>query len=72
MMEENKSSRKPFVQDVYDIVVDYSGYSSLAGMIFVFMPDLPTIGRVIMHQESILPNFVFLCFPIFNDKLECL
>jgi hypothetical protein len=24
------------------------------------------------NQESILPNFVFLCFPIFAVMLECL
>jgi hypothetical protein len=40
---ETKSSR---TKEMYDIVVDYSGYSTLAGLIYVFMPGQPFIGKV--------------------------
>jgi hypothetical protein len=42
---EPKSSR---TKEMYDIVVDYSGYSTLAGLIYVFMPGQPFIGKVMM------------------------
>jgi hypothetical protein len=34
------------IKEMYDIVVDYSGYSTLAGLIYVFMPGQPLIGKV--------------------------
>jgi hypothetical protein len=43
---ETKSSR---TKEMYDIVVDYSGYSTLAGLIYVFMPGQPFIGKVMMY-----------------------
>ena len=45
------SSKKPtseFVQNAYEIVVDYSGYSTLAGLIYVFMPNQPFVGKVML------------------------
>ena len=42
----NNVAKKSFTQDAYEIVVDYSGYSTLAGLIYVFMPNQPFIGKV--------------------------
>jgi hypothetical protein len=33
-------------KEMYDIVVDYSGYSTLAGLIYIFMPDQTLVGKV--------------------------
>jgi hypothetical protein len=44
--EENPTTTKPCSQDAYNIVAGYSEYSSLAGLIFIFMPDLPCVGKV--------------------------
>ena len=37
-----------------------------------FATDISKLGGKLEIQEPILPNFVFLCFPIFSVKLECL
>ncbi len=55
-MEPKKPSSE-FVQHAYEIVVDYSGYSTLAGLIYVFMPNQPFIGKV--------SNFVILYVEVF-------
>ena len=39
------------VKEMYDIVVDYSGHSTLAGLIYVFMPGQPCIGKVSLYQS---------------------
>ena len=41
---------KSRIKEMYDIVVDYSGYSTLAGLIYVFMPGQPRIGKVNLCQ----------------------
>ena len=50
-MDENNQSlhhgKRNRTKEMYDIVVDYSGYSTLAGLIYVFMPGQPYIGKVI-------------------------
>jgi hypothetical protein len=47
MASDEKNSR---TAKMYDIVVDYSGYSTLAGLIYVFMPGQPLIGKV-LHKS---------------------
>jgi hypothetical protein len=49
MADESKSKR----QEMYDIVIDYSGYSTLAGLIYIFMPEQPLMGKV----ENTAPCF---------------
>jgi hypothetical protein len=49
------ATKKPsseFVQNAYEIVVDYSGYSTLAGLIYVFMPNQPFFGKVRLFFAS--------------------
>jgi hypothetical protein len=52
MASENKSKR----QEMYDIVVDYSGYSTLAGLIYIFMPEQPMIGKVQLMSDACETN----------------
>jgi hypothetical protein len=51
--EDNPRTTKPCSQDAYNIVAGYSEYSSLAGLIFVFMPNLPCVGRVFKDQTLV-------------------
>ncbi len=66
-MDENKST-KSLGQNAYDIIVDYSGYSSLAGLIFVFMTNLPSIGRVIMYLMWTKLQFFWNFKPFFSEN----
>ena len=44
--EVRKPLRKSRVKEVYDIIADYSNYSTLAGLIYVFMPGQPYVAKV--------------------------
>ena len=55
MKSKKKQGMQPLensrIKEMYDIVVDYSGYSTLAGLIYVFMPGQPCIGKVNICQS---------------------
>ena len=55
-MNENEDqlveTKSPRTKQMYDIVVDYSGYSTLAGLIYVFMPGQPFIGKVMSRIQE--------------------
>jgi hypothetical protein len=50
-MEATKPSK---TAEMYNIVVDYSGYSTLAGLIYVFMPGQPFIGKVELFSFKVI------------------
>ena len=60
----NSVAKRTFTEDAYDIVVDYSGYSTLAGLIYVFMPNQPFIGKV----KPSYPNQYFTC--VFDESFQ--
>jgi hypothetical protein len=50
---EDGIGRPSRVAEMYDLVVDYSGYSTFAGIIYVFMPGQPLGGKVYENSNTV-------------------